>query len=115
MNSSKEEEIGRDGQMSLPTSLPGDLHEGLHTTLTVVSFRCQCGDVVPAQSFDNIQHGLSLVGVRRNHPREEVISIVVTELWSRGCIAHLRDLTNASEPLTSDLKAGGSQTELTAS
>ena len=76
----------------LRTRLSGDLHEGVNSALSVVSLRGKCWHVVPAQSFDDVQHGLSLVRVRRNHPREEVVPIIIAEFWSRWCIAHLRDL-----------------------
>ena len=65
------------------TGLSGDLHEGVDAALPVVALGRQRGHVVPAQSFDDVQHGLSLVRVRRNHPREEVVAVVVAELRSR--------------------------------
>lgn len=74
------------------TRLSGDLDEGLDATLAVVSLRGECGHVVPAHRGDDVQHGLSLVGVRGNHAGEEVVARVVAELWSRRGVADLRNL-----------------------
>ncbi len=81
----------------LPTRLSGDLDEGLHAALAVVSLGRQRGDVVPAHRRDDVQHGLSLVGVRRNHAGEEVVTGVVTELRSRRGVADLRNLSRHGE------------------
>lgn len=70
----------------------GKLHEGLDSFLSVAAFRGHGGDVRPPQGSDDVHHGLGLEGVRRNHPREEVVAPVVAQL--RGCrrVADLRDL-----------------------
>lgn len=77
---------------SLPTCLFGNLCEGLHTFLSIASFRCKSRHVIPAQSLYNVNHRLGLEGIRRDHSREEVIAPVITEFRSRGCITNLRDL-----------------------
>lgn len=61
----------------------GELREGLHALLPVAALRGDGGDVGPAQGPDDVHHGLGLEGVRRNHPREEVVPPVIAQL--RGC------------------------------
>lgn len=70
----------------------GELCEGLYPFLSVAALWGDGGDVRPAQGLDNVHHGLGLEWVWRNHPWEEVIAPVVTQL--RGCwrIADLWDL-----------------------
>lgn len=68
------------------------LNKGIHTTFSIVSLRRYSGDVVPAHGFDNVHHGLGLVGVWGHHPGEEVIAGVITQLRSRGGVTHLRNL-----------------------
>lgn len=70
----------------------GELCEGLHSLLSIAALWGDGGDVSPAQGSDNVHHGLGLEWIWRNHPWEEVIAPVVTQL--RGCwgIADLRDL-----------------------
>lgn len=76
----------------VPTRLSGDLDEGLNAALSVVALGGERGHVVPAHRRDDVQHGLSLVRVRRDHAGEEVIARVVTELRRRRGVADLRDL-----------------------
>lgn len=68
------------------------LQECVDTTLSVVAFGCQCGDVVPAHGFNYVDHGLCLVGVGRHHTGEELVAAVVTQLGGSGGIADLRYL-----------------------
>lgn len=77
------------------TVLAGFLDEGIDAALSIVALRRHSGDVVPTHLLDDVHHGLGLVGIRRDHPREEIIARVVTQL--RGCrrIAHLGDLRSA--------------------
>ena len=87
-----------------PTWLSRDLDEGLDAALSVVALGGERGDVVPAHRGDDVQHGLSLVGVRRNHAGEEVVARVVAELRSRRGVADLRNLwrhggVNVRQPL----------------
>lgn len=82
------------------TNLPRDLGEGLNAALSIVPLGSQCWDIIPSQGRHNVHHGLSLVGVRRNHPRKEVIPGVVTQLWGCGCIADLRYLQNKREVIS---------------
>ena len=74
------------------TILSGLLYKRINATFSVVSLRGYSGNIVPAHGFDNVHHGLGLVGVWGHHPREEVVAGVITQLRSRGGIAHLRDL-----------------------
>ena len=74
------------------TVLPGLLDEGVHSALAVVALGRHGGDVVPAHGLDDVHHGLGLVRVWRDHAGEKVVASVVTQLWSCGSIAHLRDL-----------------------
>lgn len=82
------------------TNLPWDLGEGFNTTLSIVSLWSQCWHIIPSQGRHNVHHGLGLVGVRRDHPRKEVIPGVVTQLWGCGCIANLRYLQNKWEVIS---------------
>lgn len=86
----------KDERRTPPTCLPGKLHEGLNATLAITALRRQGGHVVPAHRHDDIQHGLSLVRVRRHHPREEVVSGCVAELRRRRGVADLGDLQRHS-------------------
>lgn len=70
----------------------GELCEGLHSLLSVAALWGNGGDVSPAEGSDNVHHGLGLEWVGRNHPWEEVIAPVVTQLWGCWRIADLRDL-----------------------
>lgn len=74
------------------TILPGLLDEGLHPALTVAAFRGQGGDVIPLEGFDNVHHGLGLVGVRGDDAGEEVVAAVVTQVWCCGGVADLGNL-----------------------
>lgn len=74
------------------TCFSGNLLEGVNTTLSVISLGGQRRDVVPAHGFHYVQHGLGLVGVRRDHTGEELVAAVVTQLWGGGRVADLRDL-----------------------
>lgn len=74
------------------TGFFGELCEGLHSLLPVAALRGYSGNVGPAQGPDDVHHGLSLEGVWRNHPREEVIAAVVTQLGGRWRITDLWDL-----------------------
>jgi len=74
------------------TVLSGLLNKRINATLAVVSLRGHRGDVVPAHGFDNVHHGLDLVGVRGHHPGEEVVAGVIAQFRSCGGVAHLRDL-----------------------
>lgn len=74
------------------TVLPRLLNERIDATLPVVPLRSHGGDVVPAHGFDDVHHGLGLVGIRGHHAGEEVVAGVVAELGGRGGVAHLRDL-----------------------
>lgn len=76
----------------IPTGFSGDLDEGLHTALSVVSLWGKCGHVVPLHGSDYVHHGLGLVGVGRYHAGEEVVTTVVTQFWCRWSVADLRDL-----------------------
>lgn len=69
------------------------LNERIDAAFSIVSLRSYSGDIVPAHGFDNVHHGLGLVGVRGHHPGEEVVAGVITQLRSGGGVAHLRDLT----------------------
>lgn len=60
------------------TCFSGYLEEGIDPTLSIVALRGQGGDVVPAHGFDDVHHGLGLVGIRRHHSGEELIAAVVT-------------------------------------
>lgn len=66
--------------------------EGVNTAFSIVALRGNCGDVVPAHGFDDVQHSLGLVGVRRHHTGEELIAAIVAQLRGRGGIADLWDL-----------------------
>lgn len=70
----------------------GELCESLDSFLSIAALWGDGGDVRPAQGLDYVHHGLGLERVWRNHPWEEVIAPVVTQL--RGCwrITDLRDL-----------------------
>lgn len=74
------------------TCFSGALSEGLHSLLSIAALWGDGGDVRPAQGSNNVHHGLGLEWVWRNHPWEEVIAPVITQL--RGCwrIADLWDL-----------------------
>lgn len=74
------------------TLFPRFLDEGIHAALSVIPLRRHRGDVIPAHGPDNIHHSLCLVGVRRYHAGEEVITGVVAQLRSRGGITHLGNL-----------------------
>lgn len=74
------------------TILPGLLDKGLHTAFTVAALGGQGGDVVPLEGFDNVHHGLGLVGVGRDDAGEEVVAAVVAQVWCSGGVADLGDL-----------------------
>lgn len=74
------------------TLFPRFLDEGIHAALPVIPLRRHRGDVIPAHGPDNIHHSLCLVGVRRYHAGEEIITGVVAQLRSRGGITHLGNL-----------------------
>lgn len=76
----------------LCTCFFGELCEGLHSLLAIAALRGDGGDVSPAQGPDDVHHGLGLERVRRNHPREEIIALVVAQLWGCRSIADLGDL-----------------------
>lgn len=75
-----------------------ELREGLHSLLTVAALGGNGRDVGPAQGPDDVHHGLGLEGVGRNHPREEIVALVVAQL--RGCRG-IADLRNLEEKKTS--------------
>lgn len=79
------------GQRRL-TGFSWDLHEGLHSLLSIAAFWGHSWDVIPAHSLHNVHHGLGLERVWWNHTWEEVIAAVITQLWSCGGIADLRNL-----------------------
>lgn len=70
----------------------GELCEGLHSLFSITALRGDGGDIRPAKGSNNVHHGLGLEGVWRNHPWEEVVAPVVTQLWGCGRVADLRDL-----------------------
>lgn len=74
------------------TCFSGYLNKGVNSTLPIVALRGQSGDIVPAHGFDDVHHGLGLVGVRRHHTGEELVAAVVTQLRGSGGIADLGDL-----------------------
>lgn len=93
----EENKLGRLSCISLSTLLTGffrELCEGLHSLLTIAALGGDGGDVSPAQGPDDVHHGLGLEGVRRNHPREEIVALVVAQL--RGCRG-IADLWNLGE------------------
>lgn len=75
-----------------------ELREGLHSLLTVAALGGDGRDVGPAQGPNDVHHGLGLEGVGRNHPREEIVALVVAQL--RGCRG-IADLWNLEEKKTS--------------
>lgn len=75
-----------------------ELCEGLYSLLTIATLGGDGRDVSPAQGPDDVHHGLGLEGVRRNHPREEIVALVVAQL--RGCRG-IADLWNLGEKKTS--------------
>lgn len=78
------------------TGFPGALQEGVHgAAVAIGSLRGHGGDVVPLQRLQQRHHGLGLGSVRSNHPGEEVVAPLVTQLRCCGTIAHLRDLEGA--------------------
>lgn len=81
-----------DDSTGSPTGLSGDLDEGLHAALAIVSLGGERGHVVPAHGRHDVQHGLGLVRVRRDHAGEEVVARVVAELRRRRGVADLRNL-----------------------
>lgn len=85
------------------TNFPGDLGERLHTTLPIVAFRSQCWDIVPPQGCHDVDHGLCLVGVGRDHAREVVIPGVIAQLRSCRCIADLRYLQTEPQVMQANL------------
>lgn len=84
--------------MILLTCFFGELREGLHSLLAVAALRGDGGDVGPAQGPDDVHHGLGLERVGGNHPREEVVALVVAQLGGCGGVA---DLWNLEEKETS--------------
>lgn len=68
------------------------LYEGVNAAFPVAALRGHGGDVVPAHEPDDVHHGLRLIGVWGHHAREEVVASVVTQLGSRGGVAHLGNL-----------------------
>lgn len=74
------------------TILSGLLNECINAAFSVVSLRSHSGHIVPAHGFHNVHHGLGLVCVWGHHSGEEVIAGVITQLWSRGGVAHLGNL-----------------------
>lgn len=74
------------------TVLSGLLNERVNAAFAVVPLGGHRGDVVPAHGFDDVHHGLGLVGVRGHHPGEEVVAGVIAQFRSCGGVAHLRDL-----------------------
>lgn len=79
-------------QASNTTCFSGYLEESVDAALAVVALRGQRGDVVPAHGFDDVHHGLGLVGVRRDHTGEELITALVTQLRGCGGVTDLGDL-----------------------
>ena len=77
----------------------GELCEGLYSLFSVAALGGNGGDVRPSQGPDDVHHGLGLERVRRNHPREEVVAPVVTQLRGCGRVADLRDLEREEEAL----------------
>lgn len=97
----KENKLGRLNRISLLILLTcffRELCEGLHSLLAIAALGGDGGDVSPAQGPDDVHHGLGLEGVRRNHPREEIVALVVAQL--RGCRG-IADLWNLGEKKTS--------------
>lgn len=76
----------------LLTILPGFLDEGFHTTFPIAALGGQGGDVVPLEGFDNVHHGLCLVGVGWDDTGEEVVAAVVAQVGRSGGVADLGDL-----------------------
>lgn len=74
------------------TCFSGYLEEGINATLSIVALGGQRGDVVPAHGFDNVHHGLGLIGIRRHHTGEELVAAVITQLRGSGGVADLGDL-----------------------
>lgn len=74
------------------TCFSGQLHESVHSLLSITALRGHSGDVVPAHGLDDVHHGLGLEAVWRDHSGEEVITPVVTQFWGSGCVTDLRDL-----------------------
>ena len=68
------------------------MDKGVDPAFAVIPLRGQGGHVVPAHGRDDVQHGLSLVGVGRDHAGEEVVAGVVAQLRGRGGVADLGDL-----------------------
>lgn len=77
---------------NLLTILPGLLDEGLHPAFTIAALGGQGGDVIPLEGFDNVHHGLGLVGVGWDHAGEEVVAAVVAQVRRGGGVADLGDL-----------------------
>lgn len=88
------------------TCFSGYLLEGVDAALAVVSLGGQRGDVVPAHGFDDVQHGLGLVGVRRHHAGEELVAAVVAQLRGGGSVADLRDLRNTDGSVVAERSSG---------
>lgn len=82
------------------TDFSGDLDESLHSAFSIIPLRCQRGDVVPSHGGHDVQHGLSLVGIGRHNPREEVVPGIIAQLGRCGCIADLRDLLRKEKEQT---------------
>lgn len=81
----------------LLTCLSGELHEGIYPFFPVAALRGHCGHIVPAQGLDDVHHGLCLEAVWRNHPREEVVALVIAQLRGSGRVADLRNLQGDRE------------------
>lgn len=74
------------------TGFSWDLHEGLNSLLSIAAFWGYSRDIIPSHSLHNVHHGLGLERVWWNHTWEEVIAAIITQLWSCGGIADLRNL-----------------------
>lgn len=74
------------------TCLSRDLNEGIYSTFTIIPLWCQSGHIVPAQCLHDVHHSLGLVGVWWYHTREEVIAVIVAQLWCCGGVTDLGDL-----------------------
>ena len=87
------------------------LYEGVNAAFPVAALRGHGGDVVPAHEPDDVHHGLRLIGVWGHHAREEVVASVVTQLGSRGGVAHLGDLWRTKTLSSAQTKSHGVDSE----
>jgi len=74
------------------TRLQSSVLEFFDAFLAVVSFVGQRGYVIPAESFDEVDQGLGLIGVGRNDAREVLEPCLVTQFHASRSIADLRYL-----------------------